>query len=180
MDRTGSARRARRDSNDVSGAVSRVPSPRAARFVTIVSLLVLLGTGGMLVPQFNQTRRQLRERALQVDLDCLNQAVKRYATDHGGTLPGLEDGMISPDMLRRQLTLPSTTDGEITPNGPFGPYLKAGIPPNPWNDSSEMKVVTAPNLPPPDGTTGWVLHVPGGVMRLPNGRIASNARTPER
>jgi len=175
MDPTGSARAARGVPSRLAdrGAAFRVPSPRAARFVTVLSLLVLFGTGGMLYPQFLTTKRQLRERALQVDLDFLNSALKRYTADHNGALPGLEDGLISQDMLRRQLTLPSAEDGEITPNGPCGPYLKAGIPPNPWNDSSEIKVVTSPALPPPDGTTGWVMHVPSG-------RIVSNARTPER
>jgi type II secretory pathway pseudopilin PulG len=142
------------------------------RIVTWLSVLVLLGTGGLLVPQYRATERRLRERALAVDLEFLNQAVRKYADQHGGSLPGLQDGIVDPDLLRRQLTLPSTSDGAITPNGPCGPYLKAGIPPNPWNDSSEIKVVTATALPPPDGTTGWVLHVPSR-------RILPNARIPE-
>jgi hypothetical protein len=141
--------------------------------VTLLSLAVLLTTGGLLVPQFRATRKQLRDHALAVDLDCLNQAVHRYVEEHGGALPGLEDGLINHDVLRRQLTLPSTSDGAITPSGPCGPYLKTGIPPNPWNDSSDIKVVTSPGLPSPDGTTGWVLHVPSN-------RIVSNARELER
>jgi len=141
--------------------------------VSWLSLLVLLGTGALLVPQYHSTQDRLRERALAIDLQCLNEAVRRYVADHGGNLPGLEDGLIDHDVLRRQLTLPSTSDGAITPTGNCGPYLRAGVPPNPWNGSNDIKVVTAPQLPPPDGTTGWVMHVPSG-------RIVSNARTAER
>jgi type II secretory pathway pseudopilin PulG len=146
-----------------------VPSPRAARFVTVLSLLVLAAMGGLLVPQFRATQQTLREKALAADLTFLNRALKQFAEDHGGALPGMQDGLLDQDLLRRQLTLPSTADGAIAPNGPFGPYLKAGVPPNPMNDSDELKVVTAEVMPAPDGTTGWVLHVP-------TARILSNAR----
>ena len=142
----------------------RVSSWRPAKIVTILSILVLLGTGGLLVPQYHATERRLREVALEADLDYLNHAIKRYATDHHGSLPGMEDGMVDHDLMRRQLTLPSTSDGSIAPNGPCGPYLKAGVPPNPWNGSNEIKVVTTTTPPPPDGTTGWVLHVPSKKM----------------
>jgi type II secretory pathway pseudopilin PulG len=150
-----------------------VPFPRPARVVTILSLLVVIAMGGLLLPRYRATERLLRERALAADLDHLNDALQRYTKEHGGTMPGMQDGFVDHDLMLRQLTLPSTTDGAIAPNGPCGPYLAAGVPPNPWNDSAEIKVVTATTLPPPDGTTGWILHVPSG-------RILSNAREEER
>jgi len=150
-----------------------VPSPRAAKFVTVLSLLVLAAMGGLLVPQFRTTQRTLRENALSADLSYLNQVLRRFVDEHGGALPGMQDGLLDQDLLRRQLTLPTTSDGSIAPNGSFGPYLKAGVPSNPMNGSNELKVVTSEVLPAPDGTTGWVLHVP-------TARIYSNARAFER
>ena len=47
--------------------------------------------------------------------------------------------------------------------------LKAGIPPNPWNGSSDVKIVSTAALPAIDGSTGWVFHVP-------TGQFVSNAR----
>jgi type II secretory pathway pseudopilin PulG len=150
-----------------------VASPRLTRVLTLLSLLVLAAMGGLLVPQLRSTERRLRDRALEADLRVLNQALKGYCDDHASNLPGLEDGALDQDLMRRQLTLPSTPDGTIAPNGPCGPYLKAGIPPNPWNGLSELKVVTTASVPPPDGTTGWIVHVPSQ-------RILSNARETER
>ena len=138
-----------------------------------MSLLVLAAMGGLLVPQFRATQGALRENALAADLNYLNQALRRYVDEHGGALPGMQDGLLDQDLLRRQLTLPTTNDGSVAPNGSFGPYLKAGVPSNPMNGSNELKVVTTEVMPAPDGTTGWVLHVP-------TARITSNARTFER
>ncbi len=148
-------------------------SRSAARVLTLLSLLVLVALGGLLVPEIRTTERRLRERALEADVKALNQALRRYGDEHQGALPGFDDGVLDQDLLRRQLTLPSAPDGTIAPNGPCGPYLRTGVPPNPWNGSSELKVVTTVTVPPPDGTTGWIVHVP-------TRRVLSNSLASER
>jgi len=143
---------------------------KSTRVLVVVAALVVAGLSGVVVPGFFRAQHTLRQSALGTDLRFLNAASKRYRDEHNGAIPGVDDdGSIDEQRLVRQLTLPMDEHGRVMPNGRFGPYLKVGIPPNPWNGSGEVKIISTSVVPPPDGTTGWVFNVP-------TGQFSSNAR----
>lgn len=143
---------------------------KSTKVLIAVAALVVIGSSGVTVPGFFRSQRELKRTALATDLRFLNAASKHYRDEHNGAIPGVDDdGSIDEQRLVRQLTLPMDERGRVMSNGRFGPYLKVGIPPNPWNGSGEVKIVTTAAVPPPDGTTGWLFHVP-------TGQFSSNAR----
>lgn len=143
---------------------------KSAKVLLVVAAFVVLGLSGVVVPGFYRAKSELKRSAFTTDLRFLNSASKHYRDEHNGAIPGIDDdGSIDEQRLVRQLTLPMDERGRVMPNGRFGPYLKVGIPPNPWNGSAEVKIVTTSVVPPPDGTTGWIFHVPSG-------QFSSNAR----
>ena len=143
---------------------------KSSRVLIVVAAFVVVGLSGVTVPCFFRAQRELKKSALGTDLRFLNAASKHYRDEHNGSVPGVDDdGSIDEQRLVRQLTLPMDERGRVMPNGRFGPYLKVGIPPNPWNGSAEVKMVSTSAVPPADGTTGWVFHVP-------TGQFSSNAR----
>jgi type II secretory pathway pseudopilin PulG len=150
--------------------VAEARRPRSNKALILLAALIVVGLSGVLVPDFYRAQRELKKSAQTTDLRFLNAASKMYREQHKGAMPGVDtNGDVDEQRLVRQLTLPIDEQGRLMPNGKFGPYLKVGIPPNPWNGSSEVKIVTTSALPAPDGTSGWVFHVPSG-------QFSSNAR----
>jgi type II secretory pathway pseudopilin PulG len=105
--------------------------------------------------------QQTKAAALQQTLHTLRTQIQRYRMDHGGTPPVLFEGRLP------QLTEATNLQGEPGPPGrdyPYGPYLPAGIPPNPYTG---VNTVTAtPTNPPtgPSGVGGWLYHEPTGQI----------------
>jgi len=150
--------------------IAKVRRPKNTKKLLLLIALVTLGLGGALVPAYFKAGSEMRRTALATDLRFMNGASKRYRDDHVGRMPGLDDDSnVDGDRLVRQLTLPTDARGQVQPGGAFGPYLRAGIPPNPWNGSNGVKIVSTAALPAADDTTGWVYHVP-------TGQFVSNAR----
>jgi len=135
----------------------------------LLATAVVCGASGLLWPSYKEARREAVERALDADLSALNGAVDAFARDHAGTLPGRDGDVVRPDLLLRQLTLPTDGDGMPHEKGSFGPYLRAGMPPNPLDQVDDVRIVLKGNLPEPDGSGGWLFHVP-------TGRFHSNRR----
>lgn len=143
---------------------------RSNKALMLLAAFIAVGLSGVLVPDFFRAQRELKRTAQATDLRFLNAASKQFRDEHKGATAGVDDdGSVEEQRLVKQLTLPIDERGHVMPNGRFGPYLKVGIPPNPWNGSSEVKIVTANSLPAPDGTTGWLFHVP-------TGQFSSNVR----
>lgn len=150
--------------------IAKVRPPKNTKKLLLLLALVSLGLAGALVPAYFKAGAEMRRTALATDLRFLNGASKRYRDDHVGRVPGLDDDSnVDGERLVRQLTLPTDARGQVQPAGTFGPYLKTGIPPNPWNGSNGVKIVSTAALPSADDTTGWTYHVP-------TGQFVSNAR----
>ncbi len=135
----------------------------------LLATAVVCGAGGLLLPSYKEARRQAVERALDADLSALNGAVDAFQRDHAGAMPGRDADAVRADLLVRQLTLPTASDGMPHEKGSFGPYLRAGMPPNPLDGVDDVRIVAKGNLPDPDGNGGWLFHVP-------TGRFHSNRR----
>jgi len=141
-------------------AASRNPSLRG--FALLVALCAVITTAGVLVPEWQSAQRAARARALVVDLAALNAAVAAFRRDHDGQLPGSDGDSVRAELLVRQLTLPTARDGAIHERGSFGSYLRHGLPVNPLDGSSEVRVVAIGPIPGPDGNGGWLFHAPTG------------------
>ncbi len=150
--------------------IAKVRAPRNTKKLLLLIVLVAEGLGVALVPAYFRAGLEGKRSALATDLRFLNGASKRFREQHNGRMPGLdEDSNVDEERLVRQLTLPTDARGQVLPGGPCGPYLKAGIPPNPWNGSADVKIVSTASLPATDDSSGWMFHVP-------TGQFTSNAR----
>lgn len=142
--------------------MARPPIP-SLRWLTVLGAIgVVCAIGGLLLPEWHGAQKNAELRAQSVDLGALNDAVAAYQRDHGGELPGRDGDGFREELLVRQLTFPTAFDGAIHERGVCGPYLKAGVPANPADDRTDIRIVTSVNLPAPDDTGGWMFHVPTG------------------
>lgn len=150
---------------------------RSPAFVRRVALLAALGvtgaTAGVLWPSIRAADLRARQLALSTDLSALQFAVEEYQRDHEGRLPGSDGVLVRAELLVQQLTMPTSPDGSIHEGGGCGPYLRAGVPPNPLDGIDEVRVVTVGSVPAADGSGGWIFHPPSG-------RFHANTRTDAR
>ena len=111
---------------------------RRTQGFTLFELLIVLGLlvviAGVTVPQYFYATAESKEQALLTDLDAVRQAIQQYKEDHDGAWPGTHAGAASETTFVRHLTRRSDARGNPDSNGAFGPYLSAGIPPNPFNE----------------------------------------------
>ncbi|HOM16987.1 MAG TPA: hypothetical protein PK777_03630 [Thermoguttaceae bacterium] len=112
-------------------------------------------------PVVSKASNQAKGSALDQTLYTLRMQIQKYRIEHGGRSPVLFEGTL-PQLLE-------STNGEGEPgpagkNHPYGPYLPAGIPPNPYTG---VNVVTAASTNPPtapSGVGGWLYHEPTGLI----------------
>jgi type II secretory pathway pseudopilin PulG len=141
------------------GTLRTTPKTLAA-VSTVVAIAVVVATAALLVPEFRRAAKGMKERAVAADLAGLDEALEHYAQEHDGRLPGATDAGVDVDAMAQELRSTTTRDGALVPDGPCRAQLPAGVPPNPWNGSSSIKVATSAELPPPDGRSGWLFHLP--------------------
>ena len=113
--------------------------------------------------------------AVEVALGELRAAVAEYRADHGawpGIEPGEEgSGRGSEAWLQRHLTMASDLEGTVAPGleerFPYGPYLAYGIPENPANGLSDVRVLAPGERleDAADGSTGWIYDPISGAVR---------------
>ena len=147
-------------------------------FIAVAGLLA-----AMTFSDSHAVERQLAveriEEQLRGELARLQHAVHAYRRDHDrwpGTDPYRESGeqgrRASAPWLVRQLLLSSDESGRCAYaeswSHPFGPYLWAGMPSNPVNGLSNVRVIELDEEVPtsPDGTTGWIYDPQSGRVRI--------------
>ncbi len=161
---------------------------QAAGFTLVEVMVVIMILGilaGVAVPRFTVSSEDAKLSALSIDVAILERATELYKHQHRGQWPGARkhtDGTpvaLAADAatsLVNQLTLYSDIDGRTnntkTAQFKYGPYLKAGIPTNPYNGSngvtcdiaeSDITVTTGVKA----NGTGWKFYVITGRM-IPN------------
>lgn len=99
------------------------PSKRVARGFTLLELMVVVVIVGLLaglvVPRYFETVSRSKVKIARAQMDAIDKALEQYRLDVGA-LPTQEQG------LAALMVQPS---GTATWRGP---YLKKGIPPDPW------------------------------------------------
>jgi hypothetical protein len=148
-----------------------------SRFETLIIVTSLLTLAAVLWPQFLQIRSEQFEQRLVTDLEFVRGALKEYQRDHAGLSAGLtSDNEVSDRLFQRQLCGKTAQDGSLRTDGKFGPYLLVGVPPNPFNGKTAVRICLQERLPLPDETTGWSYHPASGQF-VPNLRGNSPSGT---
>lgn len=128
---------------------------------TLVELLIVVIILGILaaivVPQFSASSIEAREAALMTDLAALRSAIELYRVQHKEIYPG---GVAWNDLVTH-LTTQTDVDGAAGTD--FGPYLRTGIPRNPFNGLNDGTVGAIPGTA--DDSTGWYYDNSTGEIR---------------
>ncbi len=149
---------------------------RGTVVVDLGIVLVMLGVLAFaLVAQHRCLGMETRELALRGDLQVVRQAIESYRADHGGLFPAGAEGESRDSAFIRQLLRKSQQSGAPDPNGECGPYLKAALPPNPFNGMSSVLFLDTQEVQPTE-TTGWIYHVKTGHFRANSRRLGSNGK----
>ena len=156
--------------------------------IEMLVVVIILGILAMIiVPQITGTTDDARLNTLETNLGALRSAVEVYAAQHGNTYPGAvkTDGTGTataagdlPTAFIDQLTLYSDATGKTSKDlnrslYPYGPYLKTGMPTNPYNDLATVTCdITTLDITSKDSTgasTGWKFYVKTGVIMAADG-----------
>lgn len=119
-------------------------------------LLMAMATGAAAaVPLVNATQERANAAALLRDLHILRTQIAIYTAEHDGRAPLLYKGDFP------QLTHATNAIGVPGTPGtrfPYGPYLREGIPPNPFTGQSVVTAVPEFPAKTPTDAGGWVYH----------------------
>jgi general secretion pathway protein G len=140
--------------------------------VEILIVIIILGIlAGVVIPQFTSSSEDAKLSTLTTNLRVLRSAVLLYHIQHNKTYPGAKDSNFNGHAAKEewfvdQLTLYTDAKGEAVSvkdaTHKYGPYLKSGIPVNPFDDSNAVIVDNSENdlsLASEDGTGGWKFFV---------------------
>ena len=113
---------------------------RGFTLIEVLIVVVILGIlAATVLPQFASSTANAKESALRADLAQIRSQVTMYKFQHDGAFPsGTADNVV------KQLTLASNLAGDTAPPGtagyPYGPYLMAQFPTNPYNGGTGVLV----------------------------------------
>lgn len=162
---------------------SRCPSTDCSGFTLIEILIVVIILGvlsAIAIPQFAGSSDDAKQAALSANRTQLRKAVELYYHQHNGNYPGAKHhttgaatttAAAAESSFVKQLTFFTSRDGvaSTVKDGTYkyGPYLKTGVPANPYNGLDSIKCdITTENISEAatDGTTGWKLFVRTGRL----------------
>jgi len=161
-----------------------IPGPKAGSGFTLIEILIVVIVLGILamiiVPQISVSTEDAKINTLKTNLSNMRSAIELYYHQHNNRYPGQykeTDGTtaVTSDAeaaaaFIAQMTQYTDANGKVSTTKTdvfkYGPYLKEGIPANPFKDNSlacdfdqnDITVRTA------DGTTGWKFHPVTGVL----------------
>lgn len=187
-------------------AMTRKSTKLIQRGFTLIELLIvviiLAILAGILIPQFSSSTVDAKEAALDANVSGLRSAIELYRVQHNGNYPGAvastgatcttgaagTGAINTAQAVIDQLTTFSSVTGttctasntSATPadNTVLGPYIRKGIPADPFLNSAAIAVATAGTpLAPGAHTGGWAYDVKTGqiVMNSNNADSKGNA-----
>ena len=96
--------------------------------IVVVIMAVLAAT---IIPQFSSSTEDAKNSQLSFNVHTLRSQIELYKVHHGGTYPAITSNDLP------QLTNATNAAGETGSPGdayPYGPYVDAALPNNPFND----------------------------------------------
>lgn len=166
---------------------SRIENQAGFTLIEILIVVILLGIlATIIIPQVSVSTDDAKYNALKTNLGNIRGAIEIYYYQHGNQYPGqvsAADGTATLDAAAArvafiaQLTMYTDVDGgtAVAKNGTYkyGPYLKGGLPSNPYNDNSDVicdmdtNDITAKTS---SGTgKGWKFYTKTGVLLSDDG-----------
>jgi general secretion pathway protein G len=133
--------------------------------ISLVNAILAVGLAALVsafgVPVIQSITAQAKLSSLQENVRCLRTQIELYKAQHGGRPPIVYEGSL-PQLIRA-----TDSNGRLGDPGrkfPFGPYLSAGVPVNPYTGRSI--VVTCDQFPPtgPTGNGGWLYQPSTGQI----------------
>lgn len=133
----------------------------------LIVVIILAILAGVVIPQFSSSSEEAKLAVLRSDLKAMRGAVELYYHQHNAVYPGSVTSnyaghATNAEWFVDQLTLYTDVRGEAVSvkdaTHKYGPYLKKGIPVNPFNGLNTVRVntlnenVTATMA---NNSTGW-------------------------
>ena len=147
----------------------------------LIVVIILAILAGVVIPQFSSSSDEAKLSVLQSDLATMRGAAELYYHQHNSTYPGdkvsgVAGSADASDYFVDQLTLYTDVNGDAQPTKDathkYGPYIKKGIPVNPFNDLNTVDVddvQTDLTLAVPDGGEAWKFYTQTGQLFADDG-----------
>jgi len=156
---------------------------------TLVELLIVVIILGVLaaiaIPQFTSSTEDAKLSSLDTSLAELRGAIELYYHQHNAVYPGAKKDTDGSDVATaaeaatafvKQLTVYSASTGKtaVTKDATYmyGPYLKVGLPKNPYNGDATVTcdiVTTDITVGASGGTAGWKFYIKTGRLLANDG-----------
>lgn len=131
---------------------------------TLVELLIVVVIlsilAGIVVPKLISPTEDAKSSALEGNLAIMNKAIEIYSLEHRGNYPGTIAAETTWDNFVQQMTLPTNRAGN--PGASYGPYLRTGIPLNPFTNTRTGTIYTG--VAPANQTIAWLYDATNGVI----------------
>lgn len=164
---------------------TRYNDQKGFTLIEILIVVILLGIlATIIIPQVSVSSTDAKVNALKTNLGNLRSAIELYYYQHGNKYPGqydeadgttaLTDATEAANAFIAQLSQYSDANGKVSTDAGsstyvYGPYLKDGLPVNPFNSAKTVTCdvatadVTTKTAVPGDGT-GWKFYTKTGVL----------------
>jgi len=151
----------------------------------LIVVIVLAVLAGIVIPQFSSSTEDAKESVIMSDLSTMRAAVELYYHQHNSVYPGdvtssYDGHATNEEWFVDQLTLYTDIDGVAVAvkdaTHKYGPYLKKGIPLNPFNDLDTVEVDDAEDdltAATDDGGEGWKFYTMTGQLFADDGAHGS-------
>ena len=139
--------------------------------LVVVVILAVLAT--IAIPMLSSSSQDSKQSALDQNLTVMNEAIERYYVEHGGTYPGTLNGRTSWEIFVQQMT--TRTDKTGAAGDRCGPYLRTGIPKNPFTGTNTG---TTGRLGAVGSDIGWRYDAVNGVIRAGSDRSGNGGFEP--
>ena len=142
----------------------------------LIVVIILAILAGVVIPQFSSSTDEAKLAVLRSDLKAMRGAVELYYHQHNSVYPGGRTSNYAGHATNDrwfvdQLTLYTDVRGEAVAvkdaTHKYGPYLKKGIPVNPFNDLNTViidKMVAEVDNAAVDSGSGWKFYTLTGRL----------------
>jgi prepilin-type N-terminal cleavage/methylation domain-containing protein len=165
---------------------SRIENQTGFTLIEILIVVILLGIlATIIIPQVSVSTDDAKLNTLKTSLNNIRGAIELYYYQHSNKYPGeidASDGDGAPadaaSAFIAQLTMYTSEAGQTatskdTTTYKYGPYLKEGMPPNPYNDETEVVCDSATNDITTKASSGtkkaWKFYTKTGVLLSDDG-----------